>query len=94
MKGKSMHDAEEHIMNVTSKGQVTIPVEIRKLLGVKPEGKVAFRVVEGRVELAPVTMSLEDTFGAVTPRKRPEDFQEARDIAIEEHISRSHRLRR
>ena len=30
--------------NVTSKGQVTIPASIRKQLGIKPGGKVAFRL--------------------------------------------------
>ena len=36
----------EHVMesSVSPKGQVTIPVEIRRLLGVKPKDKVVFRV--------------------------------------------------
>jgi len=35
-----------------------------------------------------VTMTLEDTFGAVTPQKRPEDFAALREIAIEEHAQK------
>ena len=36
----------EFAASLTSKGQVTIPVEIRRLLGVRPREKVTF-VVEG-----------------------------------------------
>ena len=83
-----MKEMQEHIRRVTTKGQVTIPVEVRRLLGVKPQDKVVFRVVEGRVELQPSKMTLEATFGAVTPRKRPEDFKELHDIAMEERAER------
>jgi hypothetical protein len=47
-----------------------------------------FRVVEGVVELQPVTMTLTDTFGAVTPKNRPEDFSALRDVAVEEHAQK------
>ena len=35
-----------------------------------------------------VTMALEDTFGAVNPRKRPEDFAALRETAIEERAQK------
>lgn len=76
---------EEYVRTVTTKGQVTIPVEIRRLLDVGPGDKIVFRVRETTVLLQPVTMTLEDTFGAVTPRSRPEDLSALRDTAIEEH---------
>ena len=84
-----MKELEMYVRTVTSKGQVTIPVEIRRLLEMEPGDKVVFRVTEDGVELQPVTMSLEDTFGAVTPQSRPEDFAELREIAIEEHIEKT-----
>ena len=80
-----MKRAEEYIGRLTTKGQVTIPAEVRRRLGVKPRDQVAFRIVENRVELQPATMTLESTFAAVEPLKRPEDFKELRDTAIEEH---------
>ena len=80
-----MKPVEEHVRAVTTKGQVTIPAEVRRLLGVRPHDRVVFRVTDGKVELHPASMTLESTFGAVTPRKRPEDFKELHDIAIEEH---------
>ena len=83
-----MNEINEYIRTVTTKGQITIPVEIRRLLEVEPGDKVVFRVTEGTVELQPITMTLEDTFGAVTPRHRPEDFADLREIAIEEHAQK------
>ncbi len=38
--------------SVTSKGQVTIPIEVRRLLGLAPHDKVTFTWEEGRVSLA------------------------------------------
>jgi AbrB family looped-hinge helix DNA binding protein len=81
-----VQETAEHIRTLTTKGQVTIPAEVRRLLGVKPHDKIAFRVSGGTVTLEPTTMTLEATFGAVPPRKHPEDFKELRDTAIEEHV--------
>ena len=38
-------------MHVTSKGQVTIPVEIRERLGILPDTEVEFEVVDDTVVL-------------------------------------------
>ncbi len=38
-------------MRITSKGQVTIPMEIRRQCGLLPHTEVVFRVEEGRVLL-------------------------------------------
>jgi AbrB family looped-hinge helix DNA binding protein len=38
-------------MKVTSKGQVTIPIEIRSLLGILPNSEVEFIEEGGKVEL-------------------------------------------
>ena len=66
--------------SVTSKGQVTIPAEIREHLGIKPKDKVRFIADEdGTVRLAPVkTSSISELFGSVKPLKKPEDFRTLR----------------
>lgn len=69
-----MKEPQEYIRTVTSKSQVTIPAEIRRLLDMEPGDKVVFRVTEDGIELEGVPMRLEDTFGAVEPQSRPEDF--------------------
>lgn len=85
-----MKIAQEYLRPVTRKGTVTIPVEVRRLLGVRPRGRVTFRVIEGkRVELLPPSMTLESTFGSVKARTRRLDFKKVRDEAIEAKVRRT-----
>lgn len=37
----------KHVRNITSKGQVTIPKDIREALGIEPGGQVGFDIDEG-----------------------------------------------
>ncbi|MBI5880339.1 MAG: AbrB family transcriptional regulator [Chloroflexi bacterium] len=84
-----MERIEEYVRPLTAKGTVTIPIEVRRLLGLNVRDKVRFRVVDGlRVELLPPPMTLEKAFGSVKPRQRPENFKRLRDTAVEEHIRR------
>lgn len=72
---------------VSSKGQVTIPVDIRKHLGVKPRDRVQFTVIaDGSVKVAPAPSRILALFGAVKPLKEPEDF-EALHRAFEEGVA-------
>ncbi len=71
------------LTTVTKKGQVTIPVEIRHSLGLVAGDKVAFVVEQGEVKVRPVKSILDRSFGAVKPRKRPEDFEELERLAEE-----------
>jgi AbrB family looped-hinge helix DNA binding protein len=45
--------AKELLSTVTRKGQVTIPVEVRRALGVQPRDQVAFVMEDDQVRLAP-----------------------------------------
>jgi AbrB family looped-hinge helix DNA binding protein len=66
---------------VTRKGQITVPAEIRRSLGLKVGDKVALSLSEPdkqRVTLRPVRSVAELTFGAVKPRRRPEDLKQLR----------------
>jgi antitoxin PrlF len=72
---------KELLSVVTRKGQITLPAEIRRSLGIKEGDKVALSLDdedETRVILRSVRSVAELTFGAVRPRRRPEDFQELR----------------
>ncbi len=74
---------KELLTVVTRKGQITIPAEIRRSLGIKEGDKVALSLVDEektQVRLRPVRSVAKLTFGAVTPRKRPEDFKELRRL--------------
>lgn len=84
-----MKDQKEYIATVTSKGQVTIPIEVRQQLQLAPQDKVVFRVVEGnRVEIEPLPMTLEEAYGSVAPLSQPEDFDAIEQIADEEREAR------
>jgi antitoxin PrlF len=56
---------------VTSKGQVTIPIEARKRLRIQPGTKLEFVVHEdGRLEVIPMSGSIKELKGAVPQPKR------------------------
>lgn len=60
---------QQHVSSVTSKGQVTIPAEVRRLLGVVPRDKVAFLVEEDRVRVAPAQSVVSRTSGMLRSGK-------------------------
>lgn len=63
---------------LTRKGQVTIPVEVRRAIGLKPREKVRFEVEGDVIKMKRAPSKVLAGYGAVAPRKRPEDFQETR----------------
>jgi AbrB family looped-hinge helix DNA binding protein len=72
---------------ITSKGQVTIPVTIRKALGVKTKDKVLFLFADGKVEIKPSRMlTLKDARGAIPPLKPFRSLKQVRESAIDEHV--------
>ena len=76
-------DVKEILTVVTRKGQITVPAEIRKALGLKEGDRVALSLAESGQPLAtlrPARSVAEMTFGSVPARKRPEDFKELRQI--------------
>jgi len=78
---------EEYVQIVTLKGQVTIPIELRRMIGVQPNSHVIVSLEAGRVVIKPVAMTLEAAFGSVSPINQPENFKELRALALEEHVS-------
>jgi len=79
---------KEYPRRLTSKGQVTVPAEVRRKLGLKPGETIIFRIVEDRVEIARTAMSLEEAFGSVQPLHTPEDFEAQGRKAWEEHAEK------
>lgn len=75
--------------SVSPKGQITIPVEIRKMLGVKPKDKVSFEVEDGKVNLVPARFTLESVFGSVPPPTRTEDLEQLSSDVKEEQVQKT-----
>ena len=74
---------KEIVTTITQRSQVTIPAEVRRVLGVKPRDKVAFTIEDGGVRLAPAPFSLESAYGSVKSVEKPENFEEISRTAKE-----------
>ncbi len=79
----------EYVTTVTQKGQVTVPGELRRILGLKPKDKVAFELVAGEVRLRPIKSEVLASYGSVqtlNPPDNPLDYRQLRR-EIEEEIA-------
>jgi antitoxin PrlF len=75
---------------ISKKGQVTIPVEVRRHLGVKAPDRVTFVIdeEEGSVRLvAPRYPDVSSLRGAAGTLKRPLSWNETREIAYEDRLA-------
>lgn len=82
---------KELVSTISSKGQVTIPVDVRRRLGVAAADKVAFVFAdEGKVELRPVRFRVADLRGIVPalPGRETIDFDDQIAEAFEEGAGR------
>lgn len=65
---------------VTSKGQITIPADVRNRLGLRPGSRLAFVPTAGGYEIHPQAASIKDLKGAVPRPTQPvsiDDMNEA-----------------
>jgi antitoxin PrlF len=75
----------ERTSSVSPKGQITIPAEIRQLLGVRPRDRVAFEVTDGQVLIRPARRSLDSIYRSVPALERPLSDKEMTELAQDEH---------
>lgn len=76
----------EQLSVMTRKGQITIPAEIRRRMGLQTGDKVAVILSPDKAKeavLRPASSVAQRTFGAVTPHQRPEDFKALRQAFME-----------
>ncbi|MCL5670363.1 MAG: AbrB/MazE/SpoVT family DNA-binding domain-containing protein [Acidobacteria bacterium] len=59
---------------VTSKGQTTIPNQIRKQFDLKAGDGLVYSIEGERIVIRPVKGTLLDVYASVKPKRRPEDF--------------------
>jgi antitoxin PrlF len=82
---------KEIITTMTKRGQVTVPAEVRRLLGLKPRDKVAFEIVDDEVRISPASFTLESAFGSVRPAARAKDFKSISRAARDEKAAKDRR---
>lgn len=77
------------VTTVSSKGQVTIPVQIRRHLGVGTNDKVTFIIdVQGEVKVTPTKYSnIASLRGAAGSLKKPLSWKKMKEIAHEDRIN-------
>ena len=79
----------EIVSTITRKGQVTIPSEVRKHLGVGTPDKIAFVIEGDSVRLKPVAFTLDTVFGSIPARTGTSpDFEREIEEAKEEEAAR------
>ena len=72
---------KEILSTITTKGQVTIPIEIRKRLKVEPHDKIAFILDGDQVRVARKGSVVERTAGAIKTNQPPLSAEELREAA-------------
>jgi len=80
------------LSTVTSKGQVTIPIEIRRYMGLEPSDRVTFVVTEaGDVVLRSARSTIERLRGIVSaiPGDSTQDFDAQLRDAMEDFVDRT-----
>ena len=73
----------EFVGSVSPKGQITLPLDVRKDFGIKDA--VIIRVDKGEIKVSPTSVTFLDSFQAIPALKKPLSFAEIREIAREEH---------
>ena len=72
-----------HHSRLTSKGQTTIPAEVREYLGLKPGDRIVYSLKDGKVELKARNLRAVDLIGMLgAPPSGPKSLEE-----IEEGIA-------
>ncbi len=67
---------------LTSKGQITIPAEVRAALGVSFGDRIDFvEVAKGRFVIVPATCSVQELKGLIPKPKRPVSVEEMNGAA-------------
>ena len=80
---------KELVTTMTQRGQITVPAEVRRLLGLKPRDKVTFAIEDGEVRLVPAAFTVASAYGSVEPLANGDDFEEQIRQAKEDRVERS-----
>lgn len=81
-----MNSLQTYSLPVSEKGQVTIPIAVRKLLDVASTNRVVAVVYGEKVMLKTQGLALEEIYGSVKPIKK--SFKQMRSIAKFERLKK------
>ena len=78
---------------LTSKGQTTIPKEIRDVLGLKTSDRIIYECDRNEVRIRSLTGDVLQLRGTITPARAPEDFKKVR-AAVKRDVGMKAGMRR
>lgn len=75
------------ISSVTTRSQVTVPAEVRRILGLKGKrkSKLVWSIEGNEIKIKPSKSSIRELYGSVKPLHPEIGWQEAEQIAKDEH---------
>jgi AbrB family looped-hinge helix DNA binding protein len=79
---------KEFESSVSPKGQITLPLELRKKLGVQPKDKVTLRLEDDQIKVVPARSKVDALYGSVPALATPKTLEEMRKIYQEEMAER------
>lgn len=79
----------EFLSSVSPKGQITLPVEVRRQLGIKPKDKVAIRLIDRHVTIEPAASGFLAAYRSIPALATPLTDREMTEIAAEEAAERA-----
>ena len=82
---------KEFESSLSPKGQITLPLEVRRRWGLKPKDRIAIHVDEDQVTIAPAQSPLDEMYQSVPALSPPRTWREVTDIAAEEHAQEAAR---
>jgi AbrB family looped-hinge helix DNA binding protein len=74
----------QYLTRVGPKGQVTLPVEVRRELGISPKDNVYIEVAGDRAMVRRAISSVMELKGSIRPLKKKLTPRQVHDIAMEE----------
>jgi AbrB family looped-hinge helix DNA binding protein len=78
-----------YVRRVSAKGQITLPAELRRRLGVRANDKVTIELEGETVRISRFAYTLESAYGSVRPIGEPEDFEAQSQEAKDEHAAKT-----
>jgi AbrB family looped-hinge helix DNA binding protein len=81
----------EFFSSISPKGQITLPAEIRRSLGLKAKDVVAIELNDGAITVRPVGSRLLTHYQKAGSLREPLTWKEIEEIAHEEHTLRAAR---
>lgn len=78
---------------LTKKSQITLPVKVREVLKVQPGDQVTFKIADGLVQILPIPSLLDENFGKIKAKRKPENFRKIRAVfqkRVGEEVSEEH----